>query len=149
MVDFLTKDLPEETRVIVDPHYLRLYPAFDGMMHDECMVGIGGTPLRWYSGKRDVPPQAQLHPSVIERLKLEKVRNFTSYGPYRPATLRNHPKAKEFFADEVAQPQLLPLRVGSIQYCLPDQLDGVQYLKLIQIDHVAPQDRFLGCGASY
>lgn len=118
MVDCITKDLPEETRVLVDPHYLRLYPAFDGMMHDECMVGIGGTPLRWYSGKRDVPPQAQLHPSVIERLKLEKVRNFTSYGPYRPATLRNHPKAKQFFADEAAAAAVTAAQ-GSINPVLP------------------------------
>ena len=66
-------------------------------MHDECMVGIGGTPAHWYPGDRDVPPEAQLHHTVIERLKLNRVRNFTSYGPYRPAPLRNHREAKPFF----------------------------------------------------
>jgi hypothetical protein len=56
-----------------------------GTSPDECMVGIGGTPAHWYPGDRDVPPQAQLHHSVVERLKKDRVRNFTSYGPYRPA----------------------------------------------------------------
>jgi len=35
------------------------YPACDGMMHDECMVGIGGT--RWARAVRDVPDEATLH----------------------------------------------------------------------------------------
>jgi hypothetical protein len=45
----------------------------------------------------DVPHDAQLHHTVIERLTMERVRNFTSYGPYRPAPLRNHRDAKPFF----------------------------------------------------
>ncbi len=28
---------------------------------------------------------------------MNKVRNFISYGPYRPAPLRNHLKAKQYF----------------------------------------------------
>lgn len=101
MVDFVTTKLPEDTRLSVDDRYLRLYPSSDGMMHDECMVGIGGTPAHWYPGDRDVPPEAQLHHTVIERLKKDRVRNFTSYGPYRPAPLRNHNVAKSFFVDPV------------------------------------------------
>jgi hypothetical protein len=31
------------------------------MMHDECMVDIGGTSLRWEKAIRDVPNTAQLH----------------------------------------------------------------------------------------
>jgi uncharacterized protein (DUF2235 family) len=97
MADFVAKQLPEETRISIDDRYLKLYPSSEGMMHDECMVGIGGTPAHWYPGDRDVPPEAQLHHTVIERLKLNRVRNFTSYGPYRPAPLRNHREAKPFF----------------------------------------------------
>ena len=66
-----------------------------------------GTPAHWYPGDRDVPPEAQLHHTVTERLKLDNVRNFTSYGPYRPAPLRNHKDAKIFFqnaADGRADP---------------------------------------------
>jgi hypothetical protein len=61
------------------------------------MVGIDGTPLRWYPTDRDVPVDAVLHPSVYDRLKMESVRNFTSYGKYRPTPLRNHNKAKKYF----------------------------------------------------
>jgi hypothetical protein len=71
-------------------------------MHDECMVGIGGTPAHWYPGDRDVPHDAKLHPTIIERLKMARVRNFTSYGPYRPAPLRNHKDAKAFFQSTAA-----------------------------------------------
>jgi uncharacterized protein (DUF2235 family) len=99
MVDFVTNKLPSETRLLIDERYLKLYPSSDGMMHDECMVGIGGTPAHWYPGDRDVPPTANLHPTVIDRLKMDRVRNFTSYGPYRPAPLRNHNVAKLFFVD--------------------------------------------------
>jgi hypothetical protein len=45
----------------------------EGMMHDECMVGIGGTPVHWYPTDRDVPVDAILHPSVYERLALPSV----------------------------------------------------------------------------
>ena len=65
------------------------------MMHDECMVD--GSPLHWSWTVRDVPDQATLHETVYERLALPSVRNFTSYGSYRPAVLRNHSKAKPFY----------------------------------------------------
>src|ERR1700694_394436 len=97
MVDFVTKEIPEEGRVLADPTLLHLYPSSAGMMHDECMVGIGGSPIHWFAGKRDVPDIATLHPTVFERLKMERVRNFLSYGLYRPAALENHKMASEFF----------------------------------------------------
>src|SRR5438093_2009690 len=64
------------------------------MMHDECMVGIGGTPVHWYptgTSRWD----AILRPSVYKRLALPSVRNYTSYAKYRPAPLRNHGEAKK------------------------------------------------------
>jgi hypothetical protein len=39
MVEFIRF---QSGRIIIDPSLLRLYPASDGMLHDECMVGIGG-----------------------------------------------------------------------------------------------------------
>jgi uncharacterized protein (DUF2235 family) len=101
MVDFVTKELPEEARIQVDADVLSLYPSPDGMMHDECMVGVGGTPLHWYPADRDVPTDAVLHPTVYERLAMPSVRNYTSYGKYRPMPLRNHHKAKEYFEAEL------------------------------------------------
>jgi uncharacterized protein (DUF2235 family) len=99
MADFIEHDLPSEARIHLDRAALRCSPASSGMMHDECMVGIGGTPLHWYPHDRDVPTEAVLHDTVYERLKMEEVRNFLGYGKYRPAPLRNHGKAKEFFKD--------------------------------------------------
>jgi hypothetical protein len=93
MVDPVTNKLPEQARLSVDDRYLKLYLSSDGMMHDECMLGIGEL---LHTGDRDVPHEAKLHHSVIERLKLDRVRNFTSYGPYRPAPLRDHKDAKAF-----------------------------------------------------
>jgi len=97
MVDFIQTELPMDARVLIDQRVLVLYPSADGMMHDECMVGIGGTPLKWYPGDRDVPHNAILHVSVCERLQMASVRNFSSYGKYRPVPLRNHDKAKQYF----------------------------------------------------
>jgi hypothetical protein len=55
MVDFITKEIPAGGQIIVDPAVLKLYPSSDGMMHDECMVGVGGTSIRWNQAIRDVP----------------------------------------------------------------------------------------------
>jgi hypothetical protein len=35
---------------------------------------------------------------------MQEVRNFLGYGPYRPAPLRNHEKAKKYFEDLSAAP---------------------------------------------
>jgi hypothetical protein len=87
MLEFITDKIPEAGRVIVDPTLLRLYPSADGMMHDECMVSVGGTAFKWAKAVRDVPDTAQLHDTVYERLAMKSVRNFTSFEPYRPIAL--------------------------------------------------------------
>jgi uncharacterized protein (DUF2235 family) len=97
MSDFIEHELPEEARVLVDRTVLKCWPSCTGMMHDECMVGIGGTVYRWNQTDRLVPTDARLHETVYERLKLPEVRNFIGYGPYRPASLRYHEKAKGFY----------------------------------------------------
>jgi uncharacterized protein (DUF2235 family) len=101
MVDFIQTKLPVDARVLIDDRVLALYPAADGMMHDECMVGINGTRLKWYPGNRDVPHDAILHSTVYERLQMKSVRNFSSYGKYRPFPLRNHDEAKQYFEPEL------------------------------------------------
>jgi hypothetical protein len=99
-------------RVLVDRELLKLYPSCDGMMHDECMVGIGGTRLQWHQAPRTVPETATLHQSVYDRLALPSVRNFTSFGPYRPIALQNHAKAKVFFKDMIVDNPRKPKPVG-------------------------------------
>lgn len=51
------------------------------MMHDECMVGVGGTSFKWAKAIREVSDTAQLHKTVYERIEMKAVRNFTSFGP--------------------------------------------------------------------
>jgi len=97
MVAFITQEIPEAGSVSVDRDLLNLYPSSAGMMHDECMVGIGGTVIKWGHAVREVPNTAKLHETVYERLRLPSVRNFTSYGPYRPVALKDHNEAKKFY----------------------------------------------------
>jgi len=104
MADFAELELPPEGRIQVNRERLNCFPSIDGMMHDECMVGIAGSELRWPHGEREVPMEATLHPTVYERLKMPSVRNFVGYGKYRPASLRNHIKAKAYFSDVTPSP---------------------------------------------
>jgi uncharacterized protein (DUF2235 family) len=97
MVDFISQEIPAEGRIQIDRSVMTLFPSSAGMMHDECMVGVGGSPLHWYPGDRDVPPDAYLHHTVYERLEMDSVRNYTSYGKYLPAPLRNHRTAQKYF----------------------------------------------------
>jgi uncharacterized protein (DUF2235 family) len=106
MANCIEHELPESARVKIDRARLHCFPSPDGMMHDECMVGMGGTKFRWSQADRQVPADATLHESVYQRLELESVRNFVGYGKYRPAALRNHSKAKLYFTD------LLPHQVA-------------------------------------
>jgi uncharacterized protein (DUF2235 family) len=99
MADFIEDKLPEGHRVHIDRTRLRSSPASDGMMHDECMEPMPGTVLPWQKSVREVPPEACLHRSVYDRIGLRAVRNFTGFGPYRPAALSRHTKAKEAIKD--------------------------------------------------
>ena len=100
IADFLRDDrLPVDKRVEINDALLHLHPSFDGMMHDECMAGgVGGTIIPWGKTERLVDPAGTLHKTVIDRLSAARVRNFETYGPYRPWNLREHPQARSFFA---------------------------------------------------
>jgi uncharacterized protein (DUF2235 family) len=119
MIDFITEKIPEAGRVLIDKSMLRLYPSADGMMHDECMVGMGGTSLHWSKAVRDVPDTAQLHQTVYERLAMKSVRNYTSFGPYRPLALQAHKRAKTFFEPSDGENNSLAERKPSPSNTLP------------------------------
>jgi uncharacterized protein (DUF2235 family) len=98
MADLISKELPEAARIHIQSEQLRCFPYSDGMMHDELMAGVGTHHLHLFvRGDRQVDPGGTLHPSVLERLKMERVRNYVGFGPYRPKPLEEHPKAKEFY----------------------------------------------------
>jgi uncharacterized protein (DUF2235 family) len=101
MKTFITKDLPDEaTRIIVNDDLLRPYPSSAGMMHDELMVGHTRANLHiWPATERKVDPTGELHETVIDRLRMPSVRNFTGFGPYRPKSLSEHPRAAEFYEE--------------------------------------------------
>jgi hypothetical protein len=64
----------------------RRYPSADGMMHDECMVGMGGTTLHWSKAFRAAPDTAQLHESAYERLAMKSV-SISSTAALRASSL--------------------------------------------------------------
>ena len=100
IVDFATRELPAGRCIDVDERWLNLHPSSAGMMHDECMAGK----IPWGKTVRPVDPEGTLHESVLSRLRMTSVRNFITYGPYRPANLEHHPQASAFFKDRVGEP---------------------------------------------
>lgn len=78
----------------LDRSVLRVYPTAGGMQHDECKSSVFK-----YAGKivRHPPPDAPLHPSVVDRLNAASVLHFDEEKPYRPEGLRNHDLAKDFY----------------------------------------------------
>jgi uncharacterized protein (DUF2235 family) len=95
ILHFITNEVPEDKRITYNPDMLRLYPSFDGMMHDECQ----SSKVRWLKAPRIVVAEGTLHETVIERLKLDVAREYSGYKPYRPEPLRDHPRATAFFTE--------------------------------------------------
>ena len=93
MLNFVSDDLPPAKRILFNPEMLRLFPAHDGMMHDECQ----SSRIRWQQAHRQIDPHAQLHPTVIQRMQLPSVREYSGYAPYRPEQLRDHAEAGQYF----------------------------------------------------
>jgi uncharacterized protein (DUF2235 family) len=100
MADLVTQKLPAEGRLHIQPELLNCFPSSRGMLHDELMAGVGSHHLPLFvRGDRQVDPGGTRHPTVFERLKMKTVRNYVGFRPYRPKSLENHPKAKEYYVD--------------------------------------------------
>jgi uncharacterized protein (DUF2235 family) len=70
-----------------DPAVLRLYPDALGMQHDETRR----IPFKLFAKiDREIPADAPLHETVIERVKAKEVLLYDLFGPYRPEGLRKH-----------------------------------------------------------
>ena len=109
MADLVTKDLPTEGRIHMQAELLQSFPASNGMLHDELMAGVGSHHLHLLvRGDRKVDPTGTLHPTVIDRLKMKRVRNYVGFGPYRPKSLEEHPKAKEYYVDHETRGEEAP-----------------------------------------
>lgn len=90
--------------VIVLEELLVTSPDALGLQHSERtgMLNTQPTWLRWISGSRlvwshadrDIHPEAQLHPTVLERLGASYVPQMGEVKPYRPESLRHHLEVK-------------------------------------------------------
>jgi len=111
----------EEATGLPDPIYinrslLNLYPDHAGPQHDERKAFNAARPrwlvrcarlfiaernFGWRLGHRHIPPDAMLHRSVLERLRLPGVLIHGDMVPYRPHALRNH--FKDWWQSTAAQ----------------------------------------------
>jgi uncharacterized protein (DUF2235 family) len=78
-----------------DPNVLKLWPAPEGMQHDEVKAGFGLLTklfgVTWGRAHRKLPgPKAVVHRSVYERFDQREVQVYERMEAYRPETLRDH-----------------------------------------------------------
>ena len=76
-----------------DASVLNLYPDHTGPQHDETRSGL----IPWPRKLREIPNDAPLHPSVLERFKADAVLDYDMRVPYRPENLRNHNDVKAYY----------------------------------------------------
>ncbi|MGI9484038.1 MAG: phospholipase effector Tle1 domain-containing protein, partial [Hyphomicrobiales bacterium] len=79
----------------VDFRFLNAHPSSAGLQHDELKRSI----IPWPEKLRCVPPDAILHPTVIERFKLSAIVDYDQTKKYRPENLRPHKDVAEFYAE--------------------------------------------------
>jgi uncharacterized protein (DUF2235 family) len=84
----------------IDGDVLQLYPSSAGPQHDECKSGRFSR--FWKKGRRDVPEDAVLHPSVKERFEQPAVLHYDEMKPYRPENLRRHQDVRQYYDGPVA-----------------------------------------------
>ena len=75
-----------------DASVLKLYPDPTGPQHDETRSSLFRLAPR---ALRQIPNDAPLHPSVLERFKAAEVLDYDIMRPYRPENLRNHDAVKD------------------------------------------------------
>lgn len=89
-----------------DATKLQLFPDARGMQHSEIarleerwprFMQIFGKSLR---GTRAINPQADLHSTVLERMREPTVRHYVEQCAYRPPSLREHQVCSPFFIQE-------------------------------------------------
>lgn len=91
--------------ILVDRSILQLYPDSAGPQHDERKAFVSGCPrwlvrtallfmparnFGWREGHRNIPVEAALHRTVLDRLRHPAVLIHGDMVPYRPRSLRKH-----------------------------------------------------------
>lgn len=88
----------------IDNTKLKIYPSVEGQQHCEVervkeRLGAFSKRVGWSSAPRKIASGAELHPTVLERFKLPRVRHFTAWAPYRPESLRHHELVAHFYEE--------------------------------------------------
>ncbi len=91
MVNELRQCIPE---IIINEDMLNRFPDPEGLQHDERKLKFG---FEWRRKLREIDPNAELHPSVYERLQAQAVPIVDEVKAYRPCVLRSHNKAKKYY----------------------------------------------------
>ena len=69
-----------------------------GLQHEETyFFRFGPIRIKWPAEPRAIHKDAELHPSVLERLAADAAPQLGEMKPYRPEALRNHSRAKRYF----------------------------------------------------
>ena len=77
-----------------DSDVLKLYPDANGMQHDETKR----IPFKFLAKiDRDIPVDAPLHDTVLQRFRTNEVQLYDVFGPYRPEGLRRHSTTGAFY----------------------------------------------------
>lgn len=77
---------------------LHMSPDAQGLQHDEIIfMDLWLFKIPWPKKPREIKDTFKLHPSVIERLRADKVPLPGKLATYRPPQLRNHPDAREYY----------------------------------------------------
>ncbi|HEX8166031.1 MAG TPA: DUF2235 domain-containing protein [Beijerinckiaceae bacterium] len=119
-LDWMTQEfssLPHP--LLVDRSTLHLWPSSDGPQHDERKSTVAGWPrwvmqlltrfwrpeqLGWTPGIRQIPKDAPLHPTVLERFRLPAILAYDEMVPYRPIALQGHEEVADFYSERVPLP---------------------------------------------
>lgn len=89
--------------VQIDNGLLRLFPDAGALQHDEVKSSHDSNLpsfLAWKEGLRPIKPDAELHPTVLERFAKAKVAQYDTMKPYRPMGLANHYQVEHFYRSE-------------------------------------------------
>jgi hypothetical protein len=89
-----------DERLFTSPNALGLqHSERTGMLNAQpaWLRSITGRRLVWTHADRDIHPEAQLHPTVLERLGAPHVPQMGKVKPYRPESLRHHRDAEAIY----------------------------------------------------
>ncbi|HEY0661766.1 MAG TPA: DUF2235 domain-containing protein [Lysobacter sp.] len=102
MLDELRTCVPD---IVVQEDKLKLWGSSAGMQHCEVQKsrerkGLLKLLPPWPAKDRTIHPQANLHPSVLDRFALKEVPHCRNRAPYRPEALRRHEQVAHYFTEE-------------------------------------------------